>query len=103
LPGSGRVNQYILAPEQLAAIRKLDYQARYNIYKASLFVFGTIAVEMITLDSTQFCYNESRMEISSLQLGYTAVAFHAPFLTPSRRASRVTLPTAPSLRFISCF
>ena len=57
------MTEYILAPEQLASVKKLEYETKYNIYKADLFAVGMIMLELITLDLAKFYYNESRMEV----------------------------------------
>jgi hypothetical protein len=41
----------------------LEYEMKYNIYKADPFAVVMIALELITLDSAQFYYNESMMEV----------------------------------------
>jgi hypothetical protein len=65
---------------------KLEYETKYNIYKADLFAVGMIALELITLDSAQFYYNKSRMEVMTNKVVFS-------FEIYSNRYSRHQLET----------
>ena len=55
----------MLAPEQLASLKNLDHETRFDQFKADLFAIGLIIVELITLDHAKFYYNYEAMEFKS--------------------------------------
>lgn len=59
----GKLCEYILAPEQLQSMRKMEYEGKFIPYKADLFAIGMVMLELLTLDSARFYYNDQRMEV----------------------------------------
>jgi hypothetical protein len=60
------VDEYILAPEQLAMIERMEYEPKNDVHKSEIFTIGMVLMELITLDKTKFYYNEDR---SALKMG----------------------------------
>jgi hypothetical protein len=38
----------------------MDYDVRYDIFKADVFAIGMVILELITLDKPKFYYNEEK-------------------------------------------
>lgn len=41
----------------------MDYEIKYDIYKADIFAIAMIILELITLDKSKFYYNETKTEL----------------------------------------
>jgi hypothetical protein len=52
-----QIDNYILSPEQLYYINQLEYDIKYDVYKADVFAIAMIVLELITLDKSKFYYN----------------------------------------------
>lgn len=63
LAESSRLTQFILSPEQLLSMKRLEYQTKYNAYKSDLFAVGMVMLQLVTLDFAKFYYNESKLQI----------------------------------------
>lgn len=44
-------------------INQMEYDIKYDIYKADVFAIGMIILELITLDKSKFYYNENKTEL----------------------------------------
>lgn len=64
------IDEYILAPEQLKYLNNLEYEIKYDPFKADLFSIGMVILELITLDKPKFYYNEEKTELKIERISF---------------------------------
>jgi serine/threonine protein kinase len=93
-----RMAEYILAPEQLTALQKMNYEPRYSHSKADLFAVGMVMLELITLDSARFYFNDQKMEVMLNKALFSLDIHSAKYSKPLLDAIRSCLASDPAER-----
>ena len=79
LTDKSSIDEFILSPEQLAYIAKMEYEPPIDIYKADLFAIAMVILELITLDKAKFYYSEDKTGIKMGRINFNLSSFSSEY------------------------
>lgn len=94
-----KIEEHVFAPEQLTAMNNLEYETKYDLYKADLFSVGMVLLELITLDKTKFYYNDTRTELKMGRIEFDLSTLTSHISQPFLGLLRQCLQPDPQKRF----
>jgi serine/threonine protein kinase len=92
------IEEYILAPEQLALISQPETEVSYDPFKADLFAMAVCILELITFEPPKYYYNHSTAALRVDKLLFDLNNHSALYSESFMRLLRNCLHSDPSIR-----
>jgi serine/threonine protein kinase len=76
----------------------LEYDIKYDVYKADVFAIAMVILELITLDKSKFYYNEAKTELKIDRISFDISSMGKNYSEPFINLLKHCLHPAPALR-----